>query len=289
MKRKRKPTNLLSGKGGVLLFSLLLFISNVSASNYINYYGISMTDVEYNNLINLGFLEDEIYYMTEDTFEANKDIESTLVARDYKYYKTVYTGLDGESYSTEITKSEYENQTMIDTYATVTTSYKTMVTNISQNASGSFRYKVSVAWNKIPSTRSYDIIGIGFLDARIEITSLINFSYTYCWSDASCTTSGLYYDIKNTSTGAAKVYKLPEGDIRSLCAVLYYDVNKTDAYASTTIKGLTMFGDYAHAKSNISSGYGNYLINNNGIQLYSSISNYYDEIPAAESNWTGTW
>lgn len=293
MKRNRKASNLLSDHDGVLLFGLLFTLlcglNVVSASNYINYYGISMTDVEYNNLINLGFMDDEIYYMTQDTFDANKDIKSTLVARDFKYYKTVYTGLNGESYSTEITKSEYENESIVDTYATVTTSYKTMVTNISQNASGSFRYKVSVMWNNIPSVRSYDIIGIGFLDARIKITSLINFSYTYCWADASCTTSGLYYDIKNTSTGAAKVYKLPTGDIRSLCAALYYDINKSDAYASTTISSLRMFGDYAHATSNISSGYGNYLINNNGIQLYASISDYYDEIPAAESNWYGTW
>lgn len=289
MKSKRKPTNLLSGKGGVLLFSLLLFISNVSASNYINYYGISMTDVEYNNLINLGFLEDEIYYMTEDTFEANKDIKSTLVARDYKYYKTVYTGLDGENYSTEITKSEYDNQSMIDMYGMVTTEYKTLVTNISQNESGSFRYKVTLAWNKIPSTRSYDIIGIGFLDARIKIISLINFYFSYCFADSNCYTSGLYYDIKNTSTGAAKVYKLPTGDIRSLAATLYYDVSKSDAYAETTISSLTMFGDYAHATKNISSGYGNYLINNNGLQLYTSIYDYYDSIPAASSTWTGTW
>lgn len=289
MKRKRKPTNLLSGKGGVLLFSLLLFISNVSASNYINYYGISMTDNEYNNLINLGFLEDEIYYMTEDTFEANKDIKSTLVAKDYKYYKTIYTGLDGESYSTEITKNEYDNQSMIDTYGTVTTEYKTMVTVISQNDNNTFRYKISLVWNKIPSTRSYDIIGIGFFDARIKISSLINLTHIYCLADSNCVSSGVYYDIKNTSTGAAKVFKLPVGDIRSLCATLYYDVSKSDAYASTTINSLTMYGDYAHATKNISSDYGNYLINNSGIQLHTSIYDYYDSIPAAESNWTGTW
>lgn len=285
---KRKATNLLSS-GGVLLFSLLLFINGVSASNYINYYGISMSDVEYNNLVNLGFLDNEIYYMTQETFDANKNIKSTLVVKDTKYYKTIYTGLDGESYSTEITKSEYENQSMIETHATVTTEYKTMVTNISQNDSGTIRYKVSVAWNKIPSTRSYDIIGIGFLDARIRISSLINFSYTYCMPDASCTTSGLYYDIKNTSTGAAKVYKLPTGDIRALSSVLYYDISKSDAYASTTIESLTMYGDYAHATKNISSGYDQYLINNNGLQLYSSIYDYYDGIPTARSIWTGTW
>lgn len=283
---KRKATNLLSS-GGVLLFSLLLFINGVSASNYINYYGISMSAVEYNNLVNLGFLDNEIYYMTQETFDANKNIKSTLVSTDLKYYKTVYTGLDGESYSTEITKSEYDNQSMINTYATVTTEYKTMVTNISKNDDDTFRFKVSVMWNRMPSTRSYDIIGIGYLDSEIYISSLINFSYIYCMPDASCTTSGLYYDIKNTSTGAAKVYKLPTGDIRSLGATLYYDVSKTDVNKTVTV--LRMYGDYAHATKKISSGYDKYLINYNGIQLDSSISNYYDEIPYADSFWTGTW
>lgn len=276
--------------GVIFILVLTLFINDVLASGYINYYNINMTDTEYNNLINLGFTEDEIYYMTQDTFDNNKNIEATLVARNVKYYKTVYTGLDGQSYSTELTKSEYENQSLIESYATVTTSYKTMVTSISYNeSSNNYRYKVSVGWTNFPKVRSYDIIGIGFLDARIYISSLINFSYTYCFEDASCTTSGLYFDIKNTSTGAAKVYKLPSGDIRSLTAVLYYDVSKAEAYASETINSLTMFGDYAHAIKNITSGYDQYLINNNGIQIYAQISDYYDNIPAAQSTWTGTW
>lgn len=276
--------------GVIFTLVLTLFINNVSASGYINYYNINMTDTEYNNLVNLGFTEDEIYYMTQDTFNTNKNIQATLVARDTKYYKTVYTGLDGQSYSTELTKSEYENQSLVESYATVTTSYKTMVTNISYNeSSNNFRYKVSVAWTNFPKVRSYDIIGIGFLDARIHISSLINFSYTYCLPDASCTTSGLYFDEKNTSNGAAKVYKLPSGDIRSLGAVLYYDVSKNDAYASETITSLIMFGDYAHATKNITSGYDQYVISQNGIQHYGGMAEYYDNIPTAKSTWTGTW
>ena len=59
-----------------ILLSLFIFafcIGNVNASEYTNYYGINMTEQEYNNLLNLGFTEDEIYYMSEESFELNKD------------------------------------------------------------------------------------------------------------------------------------------------------------------------------------------------------------------------
>ena len=45
----------------VLLVSFMC-TEQVNAANYINYFGIEMTNQEYNTLINLGFTEDEIYY-----------------------------------------------------------------------------------------------------------------------------------------------------------------------------------------------------------------------------------
>ena len=62
----------------ISIFTLTLFIGSVSASEYINYYGIEMTEEEYDNLINLGFSQDEIYHMSEETFAQNKDIDITI-------------------------------------------------------------------------------------------------------------------------------------------------------------------------------------------------------------------
>ena len=171
----------------ISVFALVLFINNVNASEYVNYYGITMTSQQYNNLLNLGFTENEIYYMDEDSFELNKDIQATLVAENNKYYKTIYTDLNGSSYSVSITKDEYENQSMMDPRGTVTTEYKNMITTISK-LTNTFRYKVTLGWNRIPSRRSYDIIGMGFED-DVYISSSVYFSYAYCYSDSSCNTS----------------------------------------------------------------------------------------------------
>ena len=269
----------------VTVFTFILLLNQVSASEYINYYEISMTSQQYNNLLNLGFSEDEIYYMDQETFDLNKDIEGQLVAKNNKYYKTLYTDLAGNSYSTEITENEYNNQSSMNTRGTVTTEYKNMVTTMTK-LTNTFRYKVTLAWRQMTSRRSYDIIGIGFND-NVYISSPIYFSYSYCISNGDCTTSSQYYDRKSLSTGGSAVYKLPGSEAISLTAVLYYDVSKN---TSSTITRLDMYGDYAHATSNVgSSQYTNYTINRYGLVLYDNVPNYYDDIATAQSTWGGTW
>ena len=61
---------------------------------------------------------------------------------------------------------------------TVSTTYKSIVSTMSQ-VSNNFRYKVSVSWKQMPSTRSYDIIGVGFED-DVYINSSVYFSYYHC-------------------------------------------------------------------------------------------------------------
>lgn len=267
----------------ISLFSFTFIGEYVSAAEYENYFGITMTNIQYNNLLNLGFSENEIYYMDEETFNKNKDIEGTVVARNNKYYKTIYTNLNGDSYSMEITKDEYDNQSLMNPRGTVNTEYKNMVSIISK-LTNSFRYKVSVNWNKLPSKRSYDIIGIGFSD-YVKISGLVQFSYTYADSNGNYTTTSLNYGKKNTSTGGSAVYKIPD-TLYSLSAVLYYDVVKD---TSSTITQLQMCGDYSHATSNVSSSTAaNHGISIAGISLGTNIS-YYDAIPCAISSWIGTW
>lgn len=269
------------------LFIYTLSIGVAHASNYINYRGISMTNEEYNNLINLGFTEDEIYYMGEEMFNQNKNIESTLEAVNEKYYKTIYTDLNGGNYSTELTEDEYNNQSSNNMRGYVETSYKKLVTTISRNSDNSFRYKASLNWKQFPVVRSYDIIGIGFED-NVHITSGVIFGYYYCDASGNCPESTAYYNKKNLSTGGSVVYKLPSGDIRGLGSVMYYDVEKNNS--SETITFLEMCGDYSHATANVSqSNIGNYTVNINGLQLYSSIAGYYDSIPCSSTEWGGTW
>lgn len=271
-----------------IILSIFIFtfcIGNVNAAVYENYYGIEMTNEEYNNLLNLGFTDHEIYLMNEETFEENKDIEATLIAKTNKYYKTTYTDLNGTPYTMEITENEYNNQSQMNQRGTVNTEYKNMISTIAR-LDNSFRYKVTVGWTNIPSTRSYDIIGIGFAD-DVYISSLVNFSYSYANSNGDWTTSTLNYGKHKISTGGSAVYKVPSGDIRGLSAVLYYDVSKINS--SQTITYLEMCGDYAHATTSISQSRANdHDTGIYGIDVFSNV-NYFDEIPCALSVWGGTW
>lgn len=270
--------------GIIALFVSIISMGQVNADVYENYYGIEMTNSEYNTLLNLGFTEDEIYYMTEETYLENKDLDATLVVKDNKYYKTTYIDLAGNEYTTEITADEYENQPTMNSRGVVTTEYKQMVSTLSQNGN-KFRYKVSLLWRDMPSKRNFDIIGIGF-DDDVYIDSSVYFNFHWCNSSGTCTTDASYYNKKSTSTGGAAVYDLPDNAV-SLSSTLYYDVSKN---TSNTITNLTMYADYAHAIANVNANnIGDYYITRNGIELWSSIGTKYDAIPCAESYWNGTW
>ena len=194
----------------VTLFIYTLSIGIVGASNYINYRGITITDDEYNNLINLGFTKDEIYYMSEEIFNQNKDFESSLEVVNEKYYKTIYTDLNGGAYSVELTEDEYNNQSSNNMRGYVETSYKKLVTTMSKNSNNTFRYKTSLIWKQFPSVRGYDIIGAGF-DDNVYISSGVTFMHYYCDSSGNCPESTLYYDKKKISTGGSAAYKLQSG------------------------------------------------------------------------------
>lgn len=45
---------------------------------------------EYNNLVNLGFSDEEIDTMSYDIYLENEDILSELIDKQIKYYKTIY-------------------------------------------------------------------------------------------------------------------------------------------------------------------------------------------------------
>ena len=278
------------GKITRYLLVLSLFIASFAvntakahAMNYRNYYGVEMTHEEYFTLLNLGFSEDEIHYMTEETFEENKDLDATLLASTIKYYKTVYP-MYGNSYTVEVTENEYNSVSDIVPLSTVDTTYKRSVSTISKN-SNKYRYKVSVTWKIMPSTRSYDIIGIGF-DDDVYINSSVYFNYVYEDSAGNYTTSTQYYDRKSTSTGGSAVYLLPTSMV-GLSANLYYDVSKD---TTNTLTSLTMCGDYAHATSSVPVGnISNYSIGIGGINLGTSITSYYDSMPCAIAGLSVSW
>ena len=279
-----KKTN----KSMYLIFTLLMFgicISNVKAADYTNYFGIEMTNKQYNNLLNQGFDDYEIYLMDAETFNTNKDIEAELVSINSKYYKSIYTGLDGSTQVVEMTKEEYENESSNQMRGYVQTQYKRMDAYISQVDSAHFRYKVTVGWLQMPAVRSYDIIGLAFEYTNVSMVGILNFRYNYCVQSGTCYTDGTFYYQTETFNGGSTVYKIPSSPV-SLSATLYYDVEKK---TTDTITAQLIHGDYAHATTNVNSSiYTNHGMTRGGLSLGTSVP-YYDDIPCATTGWTGSW
>lgn len=239
-------------------------------------------------------------------FVSAEEDEGKIVASEEKYYKTV-TVLNNSSVlqranlgemssiTTEITKEEYNNAPVennsnartSDDYTdmTVETTYKKMKSTIREYY-GDYRYKNVLTWKNIPSTRSYDIIAIGYY-ASVQPASDIFFEQDYCTSSSSCYTTSSYYEY-NGANGSAAMFYLPSGTLTSLEQSLRVDMKKTNS--SATLVSQVAAADYAHATSSISySNAKKFTVNIGGIQLNDSIEDYYDTISVARATWEGEW
>ena len=227
--------------------------------------------------------------------EENKEYEAIT----QKYYKTVTVipndlSLYSDNYivsqTTEVTEEEYnsatkEMNTRGSTIATTETTYKKMTTTIAQNGNY-YRYKVVLTWKLMPSTRSYDIIGIGF-PSNVKVAATPGFNQHYCVTGGSCYTTGTYSPYTGTY-GAGASFKVPSGTLDSMKQTFYVDVEKNNPNTTLTLQ--RAYGDYAHAQYSVTSSEAkNYYVETGGIVLDSSIDPDYDSINCAMSEWTGTW
>ena len=86
------------------------------------------------------------------------------------------------------------------------------------------RFKVTESWSNIPSTKSYDVIGIGF-DGNIHINNVITFNYTYYVSSGAYYTESTYFYKYYSETGGSTTFKLPSSFV-GLSSMMYYNVVK---------------------------------------------------------------
>jgi len=273
----------------ICLIGLVAFVVNVTptfamARNFTNYYGVEMTDEEYSTLLNLGFSEDEIYYMTEKIFNENKDASAELLAKTVKYYKTVYPTY-GTSYTVEVTEEEFNAHKDDGLRGTVTTAYKTIISTVSANGSR-YRFKVTETWTNLPSVHSYDVIGIGYT-GNIHIQVGPTFYYTYTTSNGNVTTSYSYFNMLTDTYGGTATFHLPSAFV-GMSSTMYYDVDK-DAGAGT-ITSLYMCGDYAHATQTVTGAQAaSHSIDIGGITFSPSVANKFDATPCAYTNLNVSW
>lgn len=295
----------------ILATLILIGTTVVKASNevyYINREGIEMTQEQYNNLVQLGFTEAQIYRMDIDTFEENKDLNATLMSETTTYYHTTTFMRNGIKFNTSEVLTEEQLQQAMQEYelqiqqphyspntsgnfynAIIEDDYKKMKATIAYlEDDDEMRFKNDIDWLTMPSTRSYDIIGIGIEPSKVVINSSIAFRQD--WR----TTSGNFdYGLtcypKTETTGGSAMFKLPSGSINILESYTYFTVIKKPNVG--TITSLNATGDYAHATSSVSDNVYNYysLSVVNGITISSTYYNDYDTIPQAYAHFLGTW
>ena len=257
---------------------------NASANNpfLINNNNIEMSEVEYNNLLNLGFTNSEILNMTIGEFNNNKDLIGEVVSVNSNYYDINNNLINFED--------GIVGGNLVGLYGSfngyIETEYKKVTTTI-VSVNNYYRYKVTTEWKKMPSTRSNDIIGIGIESSDVYIISDITFQQNYCYTNGSCSSSQISIPKKSSSGGSA-IFNLPtSSSINSLSSYLYFTVNKN---TTGTITELNAYGDYSHATKTVSSSsVSGHSIHNGGIQIPSSVYSKYDAIPTSNARWTGTW
>lgn len=238
----------------------------------INNNNILMTNIEYQNLLDLGFTDYEIMNMSLKEYNENKNLKGEIVSQN-TIYMDEQNSILNNSISTFGLQSGY-----------IETTAKKMTTTI-VSVNNKYRYKITLEWKNIPTTRSYDIIGIG-IDNNVTINSSIYFQQNFCYSTNNCSSS-IVNTVNSTSTGATSTFQLPSSAIISLSSYLYFDVSKN---TTSTITQLNAYGDYSHATKSISkSNANNHSINRGGISLDSSISDYYDSMNTSKAVWTGSW
>lgn len=259
----------------VLFIGLFTFVSITHVFAEENYKlqnnnDIQITSEEYSNLLNLGFSEDEIKNMSYQEYIDNRSLKGKVVSE--KSIDVVF----GEN---------RETRPLFYQPGSVETTYKKIVTTIVE-LNGRYRYKVSVTWKNMPSTRSYDIIGIG-MDTTVKAYSNPTFQQNYCDTNNNCSSTNTY--TKNTSSvGLGASFKLPSGNLSSLSSYFYYDVEKRNSSDVVTVQNA--YGDYAHATKTITQENAtNYTVNRGGIILEDSIVSYYDETMTSVAQWTGNW
>ena len=150
----------------LLIFSLILIFFPTYTRAMVNNNNISISEIEYQRLRNLGFTENEIQSMPEDVYEENKNLVGNVIEENTKYYKNTYIYPNHSAYSItalqnmepviiseEITKEEFEaSKESVDISPlesqTVTQDTRSLTTSIIK-VGNNYRVKNTVSWGKI--------------------------------------------------------------------------------------------------------------------------------------------
>ena len=232
-----------------LMLTILFSTSNVDAlslnenGKYKNYYGIEMTQQQIENLVNLGFTDEQIEVMEHNEFNINKDLIGDVVSQKSVYYKNTYVYINPAFvaysvnandnylvYSEEVTEDEYynasiEEETEITPYELIngstTTEYKKLTSTIIA-VNNRYRLKADMSWRKMPKVRYKELFTLT-MDSWVSLAPNTIHAKQIATRDNPCdkVTERLTSNpltTKQTPDGYAVSFKLPSD---STCKYVY--------------------------------------------------------------------
>lgn len=207
------------------------------------------------------------YYINQE----NVKIESDLYEKLCDIYSKSYVEFISQDKYDLIKNNDISKIEIIDNVENLfiipySNDYSTTYKNIKIVKNGSL-ITLLLIWLKLPSTRSYDVMGIRF--DGVSLSGTPSFSQTYIQNGKYKRDSTNY--LQSFSNGFGTSFALPSGNISNL-------VQSIDFYYNGSGK---IYGSYQHAQKSISlANSKKYTISNIGygkvIEFDSSVKNYYD-------------
>lgn len=232
-----------------MLISILFIFPNITnAETITNNNGVVISEQEYNNFLKI-YSSEYIMNMSEEKYNKIKDLNFDDITTTNKYVETVYNQSLQLTTERELTEEEFENynpvMTLLDNGAA---HYESTAKLIEMTVVGGTTWNyvfVGLTWKGIPSTRSFDVIGIRgygfeFRDGSQtgEQIYKLNGSYTsisYAWNGTN---------IKKHDNGFGISMNIVNSDITTLQATVECDVKPTITHP-------TVYTSYQHAVATV--------------------------------------
>lgn len=278
------------------IFAMALLFTSFTTVNaqestdfYTNSYGATLTEEQYNYLINY-FSENTLYTMTAEQLNFVKNETDLNMETETKYIRTdEFFDLDGnliESFETEVTEEEalnYEEDST--TYAwnvTHTTSMKRLYMQVVSGSASTKIVTITNTWLSLPQVRSFDVIALrpGTNSMTINVNSSMISGYQR-WDGNT-----INYNSSSSNTKISSSFTGNGG--------IGISMNIVDAVSSSLECSMTVYflcgasnfkiyGTYQHATSDVSlSQSQDYTFNQSGmgqvLKFASSVASKYDNM-----------
>jgi len=231
-----------------VIFPVFTFAESITNNN-----GIVISEEDYNNFIQI-HTHEYIMTMNEEKYEKLKSLDYENVENDTLYVETTYNPSLNLTTEREITKEEYDNYSISNNGIAPLLDdggayYETTAKEITLNVVGgtTWNYVVATAtWKGIPSTRSYDVIGVRGEGFNFREGSqggqqiyILNGEYSYidyAWNGTN---------IQRHDNGFGISMNIVNSNITALQVTVDCDIKATTSHPA-------VFASYQHAVTDVS-------------------------------------